>query len=234
MTFVFWIEDINRTMMLPGTLLSVIWQPGWEGSLGEIGYMYIYGLAPLLLTWNYHSIVNWLYSNRRKKKVWCSEGSTVESDIAQSCLTLCDPMDCSLLGSPIHGIFWARVLEWVAISTTTALNSCLRIPSHSFIHSLENIEVRTIICLIQQSGFCRGPCLRDKQDNLFNVTLKGSENGTLNSQLVICQAWTWQNFPTEMLFVFWLSSPLDRTRSVSHSCFLFLSCIYISHFPGSP
>ena len=143
-------------------------------------------------------------------------------------------MDCSLLGSPIHGIFWARVLEWVAISTTTALNSCLRIPSHSFIHSLENIEVRTIICLIQQSGFCRGPCLRDKQDNLFNVTLKGSENGTLNSQLVICQAWTWQNFPTEMLFVFWLSSPLDRTRSVSHSCFLFLSCIYISHFPGSP
>ena len=43
MTFVFWIEDINRTMMLQGTLLSVIWQPGWEGSLGEIGYMYIYG-----------------------------------------------------------------------------------------------------------------------------------------------------------------------------------------------
>ena len=171
---------------------------------------------------------------KKKKEVWCSEGSTVESDIAQSCLTLCDPMDCSLLGSPIHGIFWARVLEWVAISTTTAVNSCLRIPSHSFIHSLENIEVRTIICLIQQSGFCRGPCLRDKQDNLFNVTLKGSENGTLNSQLVICQTWTWQNFLTEMLFVFWLSSPLDRTSSVSHSCFLFLSCIYISHFPGSP
>ena len=36
--------------------------------------------------------------------------------IAQLCPTLCDPMDCSLLGSPIHGIFWARVLEWVAIS----------------------------------------------------------------------------------------------------------------------
>ena len=75
-------------------------------------------------------------------------------------------------------------------STTTGVNSCLRIPSLSFIHSLENIEVRTIIHLIQQSGFCRGLCLRDKQDNLFNVTLKGSEHGTLNSQLVICQAWT--------------------------------------------
>ena len=36
--------------------------------------------------------------------------------MAQSCLTLCDPMDCSLPGSSIHGIFQARVLEWVAIA----------------------------------------------------------------------------------------------------------------------
>ena len=38
------------------------------------------------------------------------------SEIAQSCPTLCDPMDCRLPGSTIHGIFQARVLEWVAIS----------------------------------------------------------------------------------------------------------------------
>ena len=35
---------------------------------------------------------------------------------AQSCLTLCDPMDCSLPGSSPRGIFQARILEWVAIS----------------------------------------------------------------------------------------------------------------------
>ena len=35
----------------------------------------------------------------------------------QSCLTLCDPIDCSLPGSPIHGILQARTLEWVAISS---------------------------------------------------------------------------------------------------------------------
>ena len=35
---------------------------------------------------------------------------------AQSCLTLCDPTDCSLLGSSVHGIFQARILECVAIS----------------------------------------------------------------------------------------------------------------------
>ena len=39
-----------------------------------------------------------------------------ESEVAQSCLTLRNPMDCSLPGSFIHGIFQARVLEWVAIA----------------------------------------------------------------------------------------------------------------------
>ena len=38
------------------------------------------------------------------------------SEVAQSCLTLCNPIDCSLSGSSIHGIFQARVLEWTAIS----------------------------------------------------------------------------------------------------------------------
>ena len=39
-----------------------------------------------------------------------------EREVAQSCPTLSDPMDCSLPGSSIHGIFQARVLEWVAIA----------------------------------------------------------------------------------------------------------------------
>ena len=39
-----------------------------------------------------------------------------ESEIAQSCPTPSDPMDCSLPGSSVHGIFQARVLEWGAIA----------------------------------------------------------------------------------------------------------------------
>ena len=39
-----------------------------------------------------------------------------ESEIAQSCPTLSDPMDCHLPGSSVHGIFQARVLEWGAIA----------------------------------------------------------------------------------------------------------------------
>ena len=38
------------------------------------------------------------------------------SAVAQLCPTLCDPMDCSLSGSFVHGVFQARVLEWIAIS----------------------------------------------------------------------------------------------------------------------
>ena len=41
----------------------------WEEGLGENGYLYVYGWVPLLSTWNYHSIVNQLYSNIKKLKV---------------------------------------------------------------------------------------------------------------------------------------------------------------------
>ena len=49
-----------------------------------------------------------------------------ESEIAQSCPTLSDPMDCSLPGSSAHGIFQARVLEWGAIvfSVTGVWDEC--------------------------------------------------------------------------------------------------------------
>ena len=55
-----------------------------------------------------------------------------KSEVAQSCPTLSDPMDCSLPGSSVHGIFQARVLQWVAIafsdcallSAAKSLQSC--------------------------------------------------------------------------------------------------------------
>ena len=64
-----------------------------------------------------------------------------ESEVAQSCPTLCDPMDYSLSGSSIHGIFQARVLEWIAM-----LLVCLNL-SESSVISLPAI----IICLTAQN-----------------------------------------------------------------------------------
>ena len=53
-----------------------------------------------------------------------------ESEVAQSCLTLLNPMDCSLPGFSVHGIFQARVLEWVAIAFSGQL--IWQAPNYSF------------------------------------------------------------------------------------------------------
>ena len=50
-----------------------------------------------------------------------------ESEVAQSCLTLSDPMDCSLPGSSVHGIFQARVLEWGAIAFSEGVINLFRL-----------------------------------------------------------------------------------------------------------
>ena len=52
-----------------------------------------------------------------------------ESEVAQSCLTLSDPMDCNLPGPSIHGVFQARVLEWgaIAFSATQTMRSHLKL-----------------------------------------------------------------------------------------------------------
>ena len=53
-----------------------------------------------------------------------------DSEVAQSCPTLSDPMDCSLPGSSIHGIFQTRVLEWGAIAFPVLNNRLLVIHIH--------------------------------------------------------------------------------------------------------
>ena len=52
------------------------------------------------------------------------------SEIAQSCPTLCNPMDCSLPHSSVHGIFQARVLEWVAISFSNYMHIIVQYFGH--------------------------------------------------------------------------------------------------------
>ena len=65
-----------------------------------------------------------------------------ESEVAQSCLTLSDPMDCSPPGSSAHGIFQARVLEWgaIAFSGTQLSDYKLYIQTHTS-ESLQGIDL---------------------------------------------------------------------------------------------
>ena len=98
-----------------------------------------------------------------------------ESEVAQSCLTLSDLMDCSLPGSSIHGIFQARVLEWGAIAFSNAIpthdltRACclLRVslcvsPTHNLQGSYENIpsnSICTYIMFLKRSAEYNFLCL---------------------------------------------------------------------------
>ena len=63
----------------------------------------------------------------------------IQSEVAQSCPTLSDPMDCSPPGSSIHGIFQARVLEWGAIAFSKRISR----------ENISSMKVRDLICLVQ-------------------------------------------------------------------------------------
>ena len=104
-----------------------------------------------------------------------------EREVSQSCPTLSDPMDCSLPGSSVHGIFQARVLEWGAIAfseeegcsklvlNTGYLNSFRSINGLQGIH--KHLEItRKIVC----AWVCF--CIHihfSKKTNNFHYNLKG-------------------------------------------------------------
>ena len=64
-----------------------------------------------------------------------------ESEVAQSCPTLSDPMDCSLPGSSVHGIFQARVLEWGA----TAFSKSLSLDVYNFSDLVINLMLKALV-----------------------------------------------------------------------------------------
>ena len=77
-----------------------------------------------------------------------------QSEVAQSCLTLSNPMDCSLPGSSIHGIFQARVLEWGAIAFSSHLLQSLLIALRTEISSISpSRDVKAFSDLLRLLGF---------------------------------------------------------------------------------
>ena len=83
-----------------------------------------------------------------------------ESEVAQSCLTLSDPMDCSLPGSCIHRIFQAKVLEWGAVafsgiitkSYTTPCNPVDYNPTGSSVHGISQVRILEWVAISSSRG----------------------------------------------------------------------------------
>ena len=90
--------------------------------------------------------------------------SDSDSEVAQSCPTLCDPRDCSPPGSSVHGILQARILEWVAISFSRGSSrprnqtQVSHIASRCFYH-LSHEGFPLIICLLLLLNYSSLLCL---------------------------------------------------------------------------
>ena len=96
-----------------------------------------------------------------------------ESDIAQSCPTLSDPMDCSLPGSSIHGIFQARVLEWGAIVFSALISHARKVMLkilQARLQLYKNCELPVV-----QAGFRKGRGTRDQIANIRWIIEKARE-----------------------------------------------------------
>ena len=85
-----------------------------------------------------------------------------ESEVAQSCLTLSYPMDCNLPGSSTHGIFQARVLEWVAIAWLHKAFDCVY--HNKLWKILQRMGIpEHLICLLRNLYTCQ-------ENNSYNQT----------------------------------------------------------------
>ena len=106
-------SDNNKQLLssycLPGTVLR---------ALDTLIHLVLIYINPT--KWVVFSLYRWEKRHRRlntSKVIQLLSGRVKsESEVAQSCLTFCDPVDCSLPDSSVHGIFQALVLEWIAIS----------------------------------------------------------------------------------------------------------------------
>ena len=107
-------EGFNPMKWTPS--LSLFYRRGnWDSE--RLAWLEVYGWS--VLESHGHSRACALHQTRRYFQLQPPASTVIaresESEVAQSCPTLCDPMDCSLSSSSIHGIFQAIVLEWIAI-----------------------------------------------------------------------------------------------------------------------
>ena len=112
-----------------------------------------------------------------------------ESKVAQSCLTLSDPMDCSLPSSSIHGIFQTRVLEWgaIAFSHGEEENPMDRGVWSATVHGISKSwtqlkQPRSLVGLQTLKHIPPAPCQRGHKDTGTGGLLRVSEGRALTAQ----------------------------------------------------
>ena len=120
--WVFWAFQVVASGKEPAFQCRRCKRWGFDPWVRKIPWRRAWQPTPVILPGESHEQMNLVgYSpigSRRVRHDWSNlaQHRLIWSEVAQPCLTLWDPMDCSLPCSSVHGIFQARVLEWVAIS----------------------------------------------------------------------------------------------------------------------
>ena len=107
--------------------------------------------------------------------------STVKVKVAQSCPAVCDPMDCSLPGSSVHGILQARMLEWVAIPFSRE-SSQPRDRTQAFCIAGGFFTIWAILQLIERSLFSLSALT--KYCYMKNTVLDSNNWGSLQAECI--------------------------------------------------
>ena len=108
----------------------------------------------------------------------------------ESCLTLCDPMDHGLPGSPVHGILQARTLEWVAISFSKSLHLLLKQSFQKLLESRYYLQLQ-MFWLGKVSNLCQTTELRPNGgfEFLSQVTGLQTQDDKLHPPSTLNQEW---------------------------------------------
>ena len=113
-------HDLYRPWILQARILEWVAIPFSRGSSQPRDWTQVSRISSGFLTSSAtrEALQSWLSGSILGTILWLVRTAEVEkwSEVTQSCLTLCDPVDCSLPGSSVHEILHARILEWVAIS----------------------------------------------------------------------------------------------------------------------
>ena len=156
-----------------------------------------------------------------------------ESEVAQSCPTLSDPMGCSLPGSSVHGIFQAKVLEWGAIAFSTEKqqrplyqrNQITHSFCLSFIHSCIQPNANWASTIMDTMLDGRKKQSKSKSRSYYKwvhrllkvPTIIAYTNSLLYSSHILCQAPLYEGLPQPhpgLCYI--LALPSSRARSVSN------------------